>query len=231
VEAQETERAERALWVREDPERERSLDFMREELRAGFELIDRIDRQAVTVFGSARVGRDDVWYARGMEVGRRLADEGLAVVTGGGPGLMEAVNRGAQEAGGLSVGFGIELPHEQRFNAWLDLSYEFRHFYARKVCFVKAAEAFVDLPGGWGTNDELYEAMTLVQTGKIRHFPIMLLGSADWRDFTEWNDVLAGAGRISSTDAEIVTVTDDVAEAVASVAACIRGDCPHLIGA
>jgi uncharacterized protein (TIGR00730 family) len=228
VEAEETERAERALWVREDPERERSLDFIREELRAGFALIDRIDRKAVTVFGSARASREDVWYARGMAVGRGLALEGLAVVTGGGPGVMEAVNRGAQEAGGLSVGFGIELPHEQGFNAWLDLSYRFRHFYARKVCFVKAAEAFVVLPGGWGTNDELYEALTLVQTGKIRHFPIVLIGATEWSTFAEWNDRLAARGRISPTDLEIVTVSDDVDEAVASVAGCIRGDCAHM---
>jgi uncharacterized protein (TIGR00730 family) len=230
VEAQETERAEHALWIRKDDDREQSLDFMREELRAGFEVIARIDRPAVTVFGSARLPPGDPWYERAVRLGRGLAREGLAVVTGGGPGLMEATNRGAQEAEGLSVGFGIELPVEQKLNTWLDLSYEFRHFYARKVCFVKAAEAFVVLPGGWGTNDELFEALTLLQTGKIRHFPVILLGSGHWRPFLDWGELLARAGMIAAADLELVMVTDDPDEAVASVTACIRNECAHMIG-
>jgi uncharacterized protein (TIGR00730 family) len=230
VEAQETERAEHALWVRKDDDREQSLDFMREELRAGFGVIDRIDRPAVTVFGSARLPPDDPWYERARNLGRELASEGFGVVTGGGPGLMEAANRGAQEAGGLSIGFGIELPKEQRLNAWLDLSYEFRHFYARKVCFVKAAEAFVVLPGGWGTNDELFEALTLLQTGKIRHFPVLLLGSDHWRPFLDWGERLVREGMIAAADMELVTVTDDPAAAVRSVTACARGECGHMIG-
>ncbi|HEY2802924.1 MAG TPA: TIGR00730 family Rossman fold protein [Actinomycetota bacterium] len=230
MEAQETERAEGALWIRRDDDRERSLDFMREELRAGFEVIDRIDRPAVTVFGSARLPTDDPWYERARRLGRGLASEGFAVVTGGGPGLMEAANRGAQEAGGLSIGFGIELPMEQRLNPWLDLSYEFHHFYARKVCFVKAAEAFVVLPGGWGTNDELFEALTLLQTGKIRHFPVMLVGSDHWRPFLDWGERLAREGMIATADLELVTVTDDPNAAVGSVTACIRGECGHMIG-
>ena len=230
MEAQETERAEHALWVRKDDDREQSLDFMREELRAGFEVIDRIDRPAVTVFGSARLPQDDPWYDASMRLGRGLAREGLAVVTGGGPGLMEAANRGAQEAGGLSIGFGIELPMEQKLNAWLDLSYEFRHFYARKVCFVKAAEAFVVLPGGWGTDDELFEALTLLQTGKIRHFPVVLVGADHWQPFLDWSKRLAREGMIASNDLELVMVTDDADAAVASVTACIRGECGHMIG-
>ncbi|MFL5736202.1 MAG: TIGR00730 family Rossman fold protein [Actinomycetota bacterium] len=230
MEAERTERAEEALWVRRDDDREESLDFMRKELGAGFDVIDRIDRPAVTVFGSARLPRVDPWYERGMRLGRGLARHDLAVVTGGGPGLMEATNRGAQEAGGLSVGFGIELPMEQRLNAWLDLSYEFRHFYARKVCFVKAAEAFIVLPGGWGTNDELFEALTLVQTGKIRHFPVILLGSEHWQPFLDWGKRLVEEGMILATDMDLVMVTDDPDEAVASVAACIREECPHMIG-
>jgi uncharacterized protein (TIGR00730 family) len=230
VEAQETERAEHALWIRKDDDREWSLDFMREELRAGFEVIDRIDRPAVTVFGSARLGPGDPWYERARHLGEALASEELAVVTGGGPGLMEAANRGAQEAGGLSVGFGIELPLEQKLNAWLDLSFEFRHFYARKVCFVKAAEAFVVLPGGWGTNDELFEALTLLQTEKVRHFPVFLLGSEHWRPFFDWGERLVQQGMIAADDLELVSLTDEPDEAVQSVAACIRGDCAHMIG-
>jgi uncharacterized protein (TIGR00730 family) len=230
VEAQETERAEHALWVRKDDDRERSLDFMREELSAGFAVIDRIDRPAVTVFGSARLPREDPRYEVALQLGRGLAREGLALVTGGGPGLMEAASRGAQEAGGLSVGFGIELPVKQSFNNFLDLSYEFRHFYARKVCFVKAAEGFVVLPGGWGTNDELFEALTLLQTGKIRHFPVVLLGSDHWRTFLEWGARLAQERMIAPEDLELVTVTDDPDAAVGAVTACIRGECGHLIG-
>ena len=230
MEAQETERAEGALWIRKDDDREQSLDFMREELRAGFEVIDRIDRPAVTVFGSARLPADDPWYELARHLGRGLASEGFAVVTGGGPGLMEAANRGAQEAGGLSIGFGIELPMEQKLNRWLDLSYQFHHFYARKVCFVKAAEAFVVLPGGWGTNDELFEALTLLQTGKIRHFPVMLVGSDHWRPFLDWGGRLAREGMIAAADLELVTLTDDPNAAVGSVTACIRGECGHMIG-
>jgi uncharacterized protein (TIGR00730 family) len=202
VEAEETDRAEEALWIRRDDDREESLDFMRQE----------------------------PWYGRAMRLGRGLARRELAVVTGGGPGLMEATNRGAQEAGGLSIGFGIELPMEQRLNGWLDLSYEFRHFYARKVCFVKAAEAFIVLPGGWGTNDELFEALTLVQTGKIRHFPVILLGSEHWQPFLDWGKRLVEERMILATDMDLVMVTDDPDEAVASVDACIHEECPHMIG-
>jgi len=229
VDAEQRE-AEGQLWVREDTERERSLDFMREELRAGFDVIDRIDRPAVTIFGSARILETDPWYARAMEIGAGFAKEGLAVVTGGGPGIMEALNRGAREAGGLSVGFGIELPMEQRLNDFLDLSYEFKHFYARKVCFVKAAEGFVVLPGGWGTNDELYEALTLLQTRKIKHFPVVLVGSEHWEPFVEWGERLVSDHMISAGDLELVTLIEDPQRAVAYVVECVRGECGHLVG-
>jgi uncharacterized protein (TIGR00730 family) len=200
------------------------------EFWAGFAAVDRIDRPAVSVFGSARIQPDSHEYATARKVGRSFAEHGWAVITGGGPGVMEAANRGAKEGGGLSVGFNIELPHEQGSNAYLDISYTFKHFYARKVCFVKAAEAFVVLPGGWGTDDELFEALTLLQTGKIRHFPVMLVGSDHWRPFQDWGERLAREGMIATEDLELVTVTDDPDAAVGSVTACIRGECGHMIG-
>jgi uncharacterized protein (TIGR00730 family) len=163
--------AERALWEREQRDIEPQLAFIRDEFRAGFELVARIDRPAVSIFGSARVPEDHPWCRTASAIAAIFAREGWAVVTGGGPGVMEAANRGAKEAGGLSVGLGIQLPHEEDLNPWLDLSYVFRHFYARKVCFVKASEGFIACPGGWGTSDELFEALVLIQTGKIDHFP------------------------------------------------------------
>src|SRR4051812_14750567 len=156
------------------------------EFRAGFEAIEKIDRPAVTTFGSARVREGHPYYAAARAVGRRFAERGWAVITGGGPGLMEAANRGAKEGGGLSVGFNIELPHEQASNPYLDVSYTFEHFYARKVCFVRPAEGFVIFPGGFGTLDELYEALTLIQTGKVSHFPVVLYGSEHWSDMLDW---------------------------------------------
>src|SRR6266540_3838499 len=148
-----------------------NLISIAEEFRAGFAAVDRIDRPAVSLFGSARLSEDSEPYRLAREAGRRFAEAGWAVITGGGPGVMEAANRGAKEAGGLSVGFNIELPHEQGSNPYLDISYTFKHFYARKVCFVKPAEGFVIFPGGFGTLDELFEALTLIQTGKARNFP------------------------------------------------------------
>src|ERR671930_1971602 len=136
---------------------ERHVAMIAREFREGFEAVDRIDRPAVTIFGSARVREDDPAYANAREVARRFAERGWAIVTGGGPGVMEAANRGAKEGGGLSIGFNIELPHEQRANGYLDISLTFDHFYARKTMFVKAAEGFVVFPGGFGTADELFE--------------------------------------------------------------------------
>ena len=144
------------------------------EFHRGFEAVERIGGPAVSIFGSARVAEDHPAYAEAREVARRLAEAGFAIVTGGGPGVMEAANRGAREGGGLSVGFNIELPHEQHSNPYLDIDVTFSHFYARKTMFVKAAEGFVIFPGGFGTFDELFESLTLIQTGKVLHFPVVL---------------------------------------------------------
>jgi uncharacterized protein (TIGR00730 family) len=170
---------------------------------------------AITVFGSARVDPGSPAYERAREIGRRLALEGYAVITGGGPGVMEAANRGCQEAGGMSVGCNIELPHEQAINAYVDLGVEFRYFFARKTMFVKYADGFVILPGGFGTMDELFESLTLIQTGKIRHFPVVLVGSAFYAGLLDWiKATLSAEGMISPGDLDLMQVTDDPAEVV-----------------
>ena len=185
------------------------------EFREGFRLVSKIDRPAVSVFGSARMHSADPDYTRAMEVGAAFARAGWAVITGGGPGAMEAANRGAQESGGLSVGLGIDLPHEQKLNQWLNLSYSFEHFYARKVCFVKPAEGFVVLPGGFGTLDEMFEAVTLIQTVKVAMFPVVLIDSGYWRGLIEWlRDTVLATGKISPTDLDLLQVVDDPDEAV-----------------
>jgi len=185
------------------------------EFLVGFQKVLEIDRPAISVFGSARVGEDSNTYRLARETGRLLAEAGFAVVTGGGPGAMEAANRGCQEAGGLSVGFNIELPHEQGLNPYCDLSLTFKHFYARKVMFVKAAEGFVIFPGGFGTLDEMFESLTLIQTGKVLHFPVVLLDGDYWRELLDWvrRDTLA-EGLISPEDLDLLTLTDDPAVAV-----------------
>jgi uncharacterized protein (TIGR00730 family) len=196
------------------------------EFRAGFEAIEQIDRPAVTAFGSARVREGHPYYEAARAVGRRFGERGWAVITGGGPGLMEAANRGAKEGGGLSVGFNIELPHEQAPNPYLDVSYTFEHFYARKVCFVKPAEGFVIFPGGFGTLDELYEALTLIQTGKVLHFPIVLFDTDHWSEMLDWvRDELLRDHFISPGDVELLSVTDDVDEAVGLVIDCYERRC------
>ncbi|MGI5214183.1 TIGR00730 family Rossman fold protein [Plantactinospora sp. CA-290183] len=170
---------------------------------------------AVSVFGSARSKPDSPECILAEELGARLARAGYAVITGGGPGVMEAANRGATEAGGLSVGLGIELPFEQGINEWVDLAIDFRYFFARKTMFVKYAQAFVVLPGGFGTLDELFEALTLVQTGKVTRFPVVLMGEAYWGGLVDWlRDTLAADGKIGSADLELIVVTDDVDAAV-----------------
>jgi uncharacterized protein (TIGR00730 family) len=184
----------------------------------GFEAVERIGRPAVSVFGSARVREDHPAYAAARQAGRGLAKAGFAVVTGGGPGVMEAANRGAREAGGLSVGFNIELPHEQQPNPYLDIALTFSHFYVRKTMFVKAAEGFVIFPGGFGTLDELFESLTLIQTGKVLHFPVVLFDSAYWRSLLDWiRDRVLADGMISPEDFELLHVTDSVDEAVATI--------------
>jgi uncharacterized protein (TIGR00730 family) len=173
---------------------------------------------AVSVFGSARIGPEDPAYALTEDIGRRLAEAGFAVITGGGPGLMEAANKGASEAGGLSVGLGIELPREQGLNPWVELGVDFRYFFARKTMFVKYAQGFIVMPGGFGTLDELFEALTLVQTGKVTWFPIVLVGTRFWGGLIDWvRETLVPAGTISPDDLDLLTVTDDPAVAVAAV--------------
>jgi hypothetical protein len=175
------------------------------------------------VVGSARVGEGDRSYALAREIGRRLAEAGYAVITGGGPGVMEAANRGCQEGGGLSVGCNIELPLEQVLNAYVDLGVEFRYFFARKTMFVKYADGFVILPGGFGTLDELFEALTLIQTGKIRHFPVILVGSDYWGGLLDWiRDVQLAAGAIAQVDLDLISVADDPDEVVRIVQAASR---------
>ena len=180
----------------------------------GFDALAGIGR-AVSVFGSARVGRSDPTYRMARSLARKLAKEGYAIITGGGPGIMEAANRGAREAGGVSVGCNIELPFEQGLNEYVTLGMEFRYFFVRKTMFVKYAEAFCIFPGGFGTFDELFEALTLIQTGKVQHFPVVLFGSEYWAGLVDWLKAVALAqGKIGPGDLKLFTITDDVDEAV-----------------
>ena len=189
-----------------------------EEFLQGFEAVERIGRPAITVFGSARVREGHPAYTAAREAGRRLAEAGFAVVTGGGPGVMEAANRGAQEAGGVSVGFNIELPHEQGSNPYVDIGVTFHHFYVRKTMFVKAAEGFLIFPGGFGTLDELFESLTLIQTGKVLHFPVVLFDSGYWQPMLDWiQGRLLADGMISPEDLDLLGVTDSVEDAVAQI--------------
>jgi uncharacterized protein (TIGR00730 family) len=170
---------------------------------------------AVSVFGSARSKPDSPECELAADLGAALAEAGYAVITGGGPGVMEAANRGATEAGGMSVGLGIELPFEQGLNDWVDMGIDFRYFFVRKTMFVKYAQAFVVLPGGFGTLDELFEAVTLVQTKKVTRFPVILMGTAYWAGLIEWvKRTLLADGKINEADLELIQVTDDVEEAV-----------------
>ena len=180
----------------------------------------------MTFFGSARVAEDSAPYLEAREVARRFGERGWAVVTGGGPGVMEAANRGAREGGGLSVGFNIELPHEQRSNPYIDIGLTFKHFYARKTMFVKAAEGFVIFPGGFGTLDELFEALTLIQTGKVLHFPVVLFDSGYWRPLVEWIEHRPLAeGMVSPEDVALLLLTDDASEAVEMIVECYDRRC------
>jgi hypothetical protein len=180
----------------------------------GFDTLARVG-DAVSVFGSARVGRDDPSYALAVRLGKLLVEHGFAVITGGGPGIMEAANRGASEAGGLSIGCNIELPFEQSLNDYVNLGIEFRYFFVRKTMFVKYAQAFVIFPGGLGTMDELFEASTLIQTGKVRHFPLILCGTAYWQGLLDWlRELPLAEGKIALPDLELFTCTDDPDEVV-----------------
>lgn len=173
---------------------------------------------AVSIFGSARIGRRNRYYGAARRLAAALVKEGYAVITGGGPGIMEAANRGAKEAGGLSIGCNIELPFEQGLNEYVDLGMEFRYFFVRKVMFVKYAEAFVIFPGGFGTLDELFESLTLIQTGKVQHFPVVLYGRDYWTGLIDWiKDKPLYEEKISPEDLDLVTVTDNVEEACAAI--------------
>ena len=193
---------------------------------SGFEALAEVG-PAVTVFGSARAGEGSEAYELARTIGGALAKAGFAVITGGGPGAMEAANRGAHEAGGMSIGCNIELPHEQHLNPYVDVSIEFHYFFARKTMFVKYADAFVILPGGFGTLDELFEALTLIQTGKIRHFPVVLVGTEYWAGLLDWaRETLITDGTVSESDLALLTVTDDTDEVVRVVRAFARAN--HL---
>ena len=199
------------------------------EFRRGFEAVERIGGPAVSIFGSARVAEDHPAYAEARDVARQLAEAGFAIVTGGGPGVMEAANRGAREGGGLSVGFNIELPHEQHSNPYLDIDVTFSHFYARKTMFVKAAEGFVIFPGGFGTFDELFESLTLIQTGKVLHFPVVLFDSGYWNPMLDWVRSRALAEEmVSPEDLELLHVTDEREDAVAMIVDCYERRCAAM---
>ena len=212
-------RQERAAF--KDTDTWRSLRILAEFVE-GFDALAQIG-PAITVFGSARVKPGDPAYDLAREIGKLLAEEGYAVITGGGPGVMEAANRGCQEGGGLSVGCNIELPHEQDINDYVDLGVQFRYFFARKTMFVKYADGFVIMPGGYGTLDELMEALTLIQTGKIEHFPVILVGSEFFGPFLAWmKATLAGQGMIAPQDLDLIQVTDDPKQVIEIVREAAR---------
>ena len=201
-------------WQHADPWRVLRIQG---EFVAGFDALAKLPK-AVTVFGSARTKPEDASYQMAEELGRKLAECAYAVITGGGPGIMEAANKGAHEGDGLSVGLGIELPHEQGLNKYVDLGLNFRYFFARKTMFLKYSQAFVCLPGGMGTMDEFFEVLCMVQTGKITNYPIVLMGTDYWSGLLEWmKNTLAAGGYINEDDQELFLLTDDPDEAVAHI--------------
>ncbi len=210
------DRRQSSDWVHTDPWRVMRITS---EFVEGFGALAELG-PAVSVFGSARTKPDDPVYALGAEVGRAVVEAGYAVITGGGPGAMEAANKGALHAGGTSVGLGIELPFEAGLNEYVDLGVNFRYFFARKTMFIKYATGFIVLPGGLGTLDELFEAVTLVQTGKVTSFPIVLLGTAYWGPLLAWlRDTCVERGMISPKDLDLFILTDSVQEAVQAIVA------------
>jgi hypothetical protein len=204
--------AEGTEWLDKDPWR---VLRIQSEFVEGFGALARLGR-AVCVFGSARARPGTPEYQMAETIGSLLAEQGFAAITGGGPGTMEAVNKGASVAGGVSVGLGIELPHEQALNDYVNLGINFRYFFVRKTMFLKYAQGFIVLPGGFGTLDELFESLTLVQTDTVRDFPIVLVGSAYWTPLLDWlRGTVAKDGKIAPADLDLLTLTDDPAEAVA----------------
>jgi len=203
-------------WVHADPWR---VLRIQSEFVEGFGMLAELG-SAISVFGSARTPRDHPEYRLAEEIGRKLAEAGFAVITGGGPGTMEAANKGASQAGGVSVGLGIELPFEQGLNEWVDIGINFRYFFARKMMFVKYAQGFVVLSGGFGTLDELFEALVLVQTNKVTRFPVVLVGTEFWRGLVDWMaNTMVAEKKISPADLELFQVTDDPDEVVKIVKA------------
>lgn len=201
-------------WQHADPWRVLRIQG---EFVAGFDALAKLPK-AVTVFGSARTSPEDTSYKMAEELGRKLAESAYAVITGAGPGIMEAANKGAHEGDGLSVGLGIELPHEQGLNKYVDLGLNFRYFFARKTMFLKYSQAFVCLPGGMGTMDEFFEVLCMVQTGKVTNYPIVLMGTEYWSGLLEWmKNTLAAGGYINEDDQELLLLTDDPDEAVAHI--------------
>ncbi|HWA54168.1 MAG TPA: TIGR00730 family Rossman fold protein [Solirubrobacterales bacterium] len=191
-----------------EEEDDRRLDRIHDEVERGFDALRDVD-DGVTVFGSARIGAGHRWYDQTREVAACLVDHGFSVITGGGPGLMEAANRGAAEAGGLSIGLNIQLPHEQQTNPYVNRALEFHYFFARKLMFVRYARAFVIMPGGFGTLDEMFECLTLIQTERIKHFPAILVDSDYWRPLLDWIDCsLEDNGLISPEDKDLLMVAD-----------------------
>src|SRR5688572_9003154 len=191
----------------------------------GFDTLARIG-PAVSVFGSARVKRDDPHYRAAGELGARLVEAGFAVITGGGPGIMEAANKGAAEAGGESIGCNIELAFEQGMNVWVGTAVNFRYFSVRKTMFVKSAEGFIIFPGGFGTMDELFEALTLIHTGKVRNFPVVLFGKAYWRGLLDWlRETMLQEGKIHVRDLDLLVLTDSPEEAVSTIVSCYQATC------
>lgn len=206
-------------WVHSDPWR---VQRIQSEFVEGFSALAEVPR-AVAVFGSARSSRDSDEYETGRKLGAALGAEGFAAITGGGPGTMEAVNRGASEAGALSVGLGIELPMEQGLNPWVDLGVDFRYFFVRKTMFVKYSQAIICLPGGFGTLDELFEALTLVQTKKVTKFPVVLFGTQYWGGLYEWiRATVLADGKIGENDLDLLHLTDDIDDALRVVREAYR---------
>jgi hypothetical protein len=204
-------REERLLRVPCDVEAEddRRLQRIHDEVEAAFDALRDV-HDGVSIFGSARIGEGHRWYELCRETAACLARHGFTVITGGGPGLMEAANRGASEAGGESIGLNIELPHEQGTNPYVKRSLHFHYFFARKLMFVRYARAFVVMPGGFGTLDELFECLTLIQTNRIRHFPAILVGTAYWAPMLEWiDDTLEEEGMISPEDKTLLLTADE----------------------
>ena len=201
-------------WLHSDPWR---VMRIQSEFVEGFGTLAKVG-PGISVFGSARTPKDHPMYAAAVELGARLAQAGYATITGGGPGTMEAANKGALEAGGVSVGLGIELPFEDQLNQYVSLGINFRYFFVRKVMFLKYSEGFIVMPGGFGTFDELFEALTLVQTRKITRFPIVLFGTSYWAGLVDWlRQEVAGSAYISPGDLDMLHLTDDIDEAVAIV--------------